>query len=96
MATIWKLNIGKKYFGYGIVKIQDNKIPKQACCTVLFMREKKSNEAFAVYQREQYISTSANRRCGMSFLKSGLEKMRKQTGEPARTPTMSLASKWLP
>lgn len=31
----------------------------------------------------------------MSFLKSRLEKMRKQTGEPARTPTMSLASKWL-
>lgn len=41
----WK----KKYFGYGIVKIQDSKIPKQACSTVLFMREKKSNEAFAVY-----------------------------------------------
>lgn len=32
----------KKYFGYGIVKIQDSKTPKQACCTVLFSRGKKA------------------------------------------------------
>lgn len=48
-----------------------------------------------VLERAVYILTSSNRRCGMSFLKSGLEKMRKQTGKAARTPTMSLASKWL-
>lgn len=89
----WKKNILDVT---GIVKIQDSKIPKQGCCTVLFMRGKKTQWSVCyVLERAVYILTSSNRRCGMSFLKSGLEKMRKQTGKAARTPTMSLASKWL-
>lgn len=89
----WKKNILDVT---GIVKIQDSKIPKQGCCTVLFMRGKKNQWSICyVLERAVYIywlPQIGGVACHFSN-QLGLEKMRKQTGKAARTPTMSLASK---